>query len=107
MAARRGRSNAHDWAVLLEPECTGIERRLSRATGRRAVVRCDAAHDEVIVDVLDLNPSQVSSIADELASLWPGFLAPAGVSLRIGDVAVWDHEAMALRCLSLRPGGTA
>jgi hypothetical protein len=106
MAPRRARSNGHDWATLLEPECTGYERILFRTTGRRALVRCDAAHDELIVDVLDLNPSQVNSIADELATLWPGFLAPAGVTLRIGDTTTWDHEAMALRSFSLRRGET-
>lgn len=102
MATRRSRSSGRDWATLLAPECTAYERLLSRATGRRTLVRCDADHDELVVDVIDLNPSQLGSIADELATLWPGFLAPAGVTLRIGDSAVWDHEAMALRSFSLR-----
>lgn len=104
MGPRRARSNRHDWATLLEPECTGYERLLFRATGRRALVRCDADHDQLVVDVLDLNPSQLGSIADELSALWPGFLAPAGVTLRVGDETVWDHEAMALRSFSLRRG---
>ena len=58
--------------------------------------------DELIVDILDLNPSQLSTVADELSTLWPGFLAPAGVSLRILDGQTWDHEAMALRSFTLR-----
>jgi hypothetical protein len=104
MAPRRARSNGHDWASRLEPECTAYERHLSRAIGRRTFVRCYADHDELIVDVLGLDPNQAGCVADELAGLWPGFLAPAGVTLRIGDDATWDHEAMALRSLTLRGG---
>ena len=102
MAPRRPRSNGHSWASRLEPECTAYERRLSRAIGRRALVRCDPDHDELIVDILDLNPSQLGVVADELSPLWPGFLAPAGVSLRVLDGQTWDHEAMALRSHTLR-----
>lgn len=106
MAPRRSRpnprSNPHDWAARLEPECTGYERVLHRATGRRTLVRCDADHDELVIDVPALAPGQIEVIADELATLWPGFLAPAGVSLRVGDEVVWDHEAMALRSHALR-----
>ena len=102
MASRRSRESRHDWASWLAPECSTYERLLTRAVGRRALVWCDGDHDELVVDVVGLNPRQLSIVADELSTLWPGFLAPAGVSLRVLEGQTWDHEAMALRSFGLR-----
>ena len=101
MPGRRTRS-PHDWAARLAPECAAYERRLQRATGRRATLRCDRDHDELVVEVRDLHPAHVGTVADELAPLWPGFLAPAGVTLHVVDGDSRDHEAMALRSFALR-----
>lgn len=105
MTSKRSQSNGHDWASRLEPECGEHQDRVARLIGRRTVVRCDADHDELVVEVANLRPAQCGAVVDELSGLWPGFLAPAGVSLRIVDGEVWDNEAMALRSFELRHGG--
>lgn len=105
MASRWSRWNGDDWASRLEPECGEHENRVTRAIGRPAAVRCDADHDELVVEITNLHPAECGAVADELSGLWPGFLAPAGVSLRIVDGEVWDYEAMALRSFELRHGG--
>ena len=104
MTSRKSRSSGNDWASRLEPERAEYETRLSRAIGRPAAVECDWERDELLVHVASLHPAHEGTIVDELATLWPGFLAPAGVSLRIVDGDLWDNEAMALRCFELRRG---
>lgn len=39
----------------------------------------------------------IDRVADSLASLWPGLLAPADVELVVVNGDTWDAEAMALR----------
>lgn len=105
MTSRWSRSNGHDWASRLEPECGEHQERLTRAIGRPTVLWCDGDHDELVVEVVNLHPAQAAAVADELSGLWPGFLAPAGVSLRIVDGEFWDNESMALRSFDLRQRG--
>lgn len=102
MTSRRDHATGDDWASRLEPSCPVYEERLERAVGRRATVRCDWQRDVLVVEMPDLHPSKIDDVADELSTLWPGFLAPAGVSLRLVGGDEWDNEAMALRSHRLR-----
>lgn len=91
------RAGAGGWADRLRSDLHTHERAVCRATGRPARLSCDDRNDELVVDLRGLHPSHLTVIADTLAPLWPGFLAPSGVALVVVDGDVWDHEAMALR----------
>lgn len=91
------RSHKRDWVKRLAPEHEYYEYNLERLTGHAATLTCDGAENELVVTMPKIRGHQVELIADELATLWPGFLAPAGVSLRINENQFGDGEAMALR----------
>lgn len=71
------------------------------AIGRRPLIEADDETNEVRVSVPNVHPSEIDAIADALAPLWPGFLAPLAVELVLLDADRWDGEAMALRCAAL------
>lgn len=86
-----------DWANRLGPECGYYEALVAQAAGRSASIVCDGARSRLVVTVPGLDGEQVDLVVDLLATLWPCFLAPAGVSLVVNGSARWDHGAMALR----------
>lgn len=90
-------SHKRDWVNRLAPEHEYYEYNLERLTGHTATLTCDGAANELVVTMPRIHPDQVELVADELATLWPGFLAPAGVSLRINENHFGDGEAMAIR----------
>lgn len=104
MATRWSRWGGHEWATRFEAERVCHEDRLAQVTGQPTLVWCDSGNDELVVEVVNLHPAHLEVVADELCGLWPGFLAPAGVSLRVVDGDVWDNESMALRSFRLRHG---
>lgn len=99
------RAHQRDWAVRLAPEYGYYQGNLERLTGHTVTMGCDDLANALVVTMPNAQGDQLELVADELATLWPAFLAPAGVSLRINDIIVGDSEAMALRYHANRPLG--
>ena len=94
------------WATDVGRRCDRYEKAVRAATGCDAKLTCDAKRDQLILTLTKApHPAALNSILDELSPLWPGLLAPAGVSLLVVDGGEWDGEEMALRYFQRRTAG--
>jgi len=86
-----------EWVGRVELQVPALEGQVREMTGGNVLIACDEMKWTIRMIVDPLHPAMTTSVADVMAGLWPGFLAPLGVSFEICGDETWDAEAMALR----------